>query len=247
MKIGSEMVGTLVAVLTCSGCANHHEDLLKFLKENEHLATATEYRVGIPDTLAISAPRVLEIDTEQQTVGVDGKISLRLLGPVRVVGLTPKEIAAKLEELLRPYYQDPKVQVVVTGYESKKYYVFGEVSGPGPRPYTGKDSLIDALSVAGPTFIAWRSQIQVIRPDPDPNKRVKVRVDLDEMIKTGDLRMNILLEPGDIVFVPPTPLGWVGKRVQEVLYPFMPVYEAYQFPSNVLDATDTYEDRDRDD
>jgi len=48
MKIGSKMVGTLVAVLTCSGCANHHEDLLTFLKEHEHLATCLLYTSPSP-------------------------------------------------------------------------------------------------------------------------------------------------------------------------------------------------------
>ncbi|MHC4090812.1 MAG: polysaccharide biosynthesis/export family protein [Planctomycetota bacterium] len=244
MMTGSKTWGVLVLVLLCSGCANHHEDLLKFLKEHEHLATATEYRVGIPDSIAISAPRVLEIDGEDQTVGVDGKISLRLLGPVRVVGMTPKEIGAKLQELLKPYYEDPKVQVVVAEHASKKYYVFGEVNSPGPQPYTGMDSLIDGLSAAGPTFIAWRSQIQVVRPNPDPSQRVRIRVDVDQMINTGDLRMNVLLEPGDIVFVPPTPLGWIGKRIQEVLQPFMPVLDAYQLPADVMYANDYYTDDD---
>ncbi|MCH7526129.1 MAG: hypothetical protein IID39_01710 [Planctomycetes bacterium] len=39
------------------------------------------------------------------------------------------------------------------------------------------------------------------------------------MIKTGDTRMNILLEPEDIVYVPPTPLAWLGLKIQELLFP----------------------------
>ncbi|HUU82353.1 MAG TPA: polysaccharide biosynthesis/export family protein [Phycisphaerae bacterium] len=243
MRYRAKLLGTVVLLLPCVGCANRHEDLLKFLKDHEHGVTATEYRVGIPDSIGISSPRILEIDNANQTVGVDGKISLRLLGPVRVVGLTPKEIAVKLQELLEPFYQDPKVHVEVTDYASKKYYVFGEVSGEGPYAYTGKDSVADALSQARPTFIAWRSEVRVIRPHPDPDEVVKLRVDLERMMRTGDMRMNVLLEPGDIVYVPPTPLGWLGQRVQEVLYPFMPVYQAYQFPANFLQAQDQYEDR----
>jgi polysaccharide export outer membrane protein len=239
--------GLLWLTVACPGCANQHADLLQFLKEHEHLATATEYRVGIPDELTVSAPRILEIDGVSQTVGVDGKVSFRLLGAVRVVGLTPREIAAKLEELLRPYYEDPKVQVQVSRYVSKKYYVFGEVARQGPFPYTGKDSVIDALSTANPTFIAWRSQVQVIRPSPDPSKQVRLRVDLDKMVQGGDLRMNVLLEPGDVVYVPPTPLGWVGNRFREILYPFLPAYHAYKTPADAMDATDEYQDDEGDD
>lgn len=233
----------LVGVVS-SGCSNEHADLLQFLKDHEHLANATEYRVGIPDRIAISAPRILEIDEEQQTVGVDGKISLRLLGAVRVAGMTPREIAAKLEELLRPFYQDPKVHVEVTRYASKKFYVFGDVNREGPFIFTGKNSIIDALSAAGPTFTAWRSRIQVIRPNPDPEKRVQIRVDLDAMVKNGDMRLNILLEPGDVVYVPPTPLGWLGHRVRELLYPLTPVLQAYVAPTLALQANDEYSGND---
>ena len=244
MRFRANVMRLSVFLLLCSGCANRHQDLLRFLEDHEHMVTATEYRVGIPDVIGISAPRVLEIDDTNQKVGVDGKLSLRLLGSVRVVGLTPKEIAAKLQELLRPYYEDPKVQVLVTEYASKKYYVFGEVNAEGPYPYTGKDSVIDALSQAGMNFIAWRSIVQVVRPAPDPDETARIQVDLDHMMRTGDLRMNVLLEPGDIVYVPPTPLGWIGKRVQEVLYPFMPILQAYSFPASMKFATDQYTDDD---
>ncbi len=248
MRLGSSMAGiAVVAVaLACTGCSNQHGDLLRFLKENEHSVTATEYRVGIPDAIGISAPRVLEIDGAGQTIGPDGKISLRLLGDVSVVDQTPREIGAKLEELLQPYYEDPKVQVVVTAYASKKYYVFGEVGMPGPQIYTGRDSVIDALALAKPTFVAWRSRVEVIRPAPDPEDRVKIMVDLDKMMQTGDMRMNVLLEPGDIVWVPPTPLGWIGHRIREVLHPFMPVVEAYRFPATLMDTQDEYENRSED-
>lgn len=244
MRICFNITGMLLVLVTGTGCANRHQDLMHFLKDHEHMVTATEYRVGIPDAIGISAPRILEIDNTNQRVGVDGKISLRMLGPVRVVGLTPKEIAAKLQELLKPYYEDPKIQVLVTEYASKKYYVFGEVGAEGPFPYTGKDSVIDALSSARMTFISWRSMVEVIRPAPNPDDAVKIRVNLDRMMRKGDLRMNILLEPGDIVYVPATPLGWVGKRVQELLYPFMPVLQAYSFPATVKFATDQYTEDD---
>ena len=244
MSFRSNITGMLLVLVTGSGCANRHQDLMRFLKDHEHMVTATEYRVGIPDAIGISAPRILEIDSTNQRVGVDGKISLRMLGPVRVVGLTPKEIAAKLQELLKPYYEDPKIQVLVTEYASKKYYVFGEVSNEGPFPYTGKDSVIDALSKAGMNFISWRSVVQVIRPAPDPDDAVKIRVNLNHMMRSGDMRMNVLLEPGDIVYVPPTPLGWIGKRVQELLYPFMPVLQAYTFPASMKFATDQYTEDD---
>ena len=166
------------------------------------------------------------------------------------------EIAAKLTTLLREYYEDPKVQVRVARYRSKKVYVFGQTGssdggGSGSVrgnataiPYTGKNSLLDTLATTGLNFIAWRSQVKVIRANPDKHKRHILIVDVDRMMQCGDTSMNVLLEPGDIVYVPPTPLGWVGLRIQELLFPFAPVFNAYTAPAAVLAANDEYRDDD---
>jgi polysaccharide export outer membrane protein len=238
------MVSVALLLVSGTGCANKHEDLMQFLKENEHSVTAAEYRVGVPDVLGINAPRAVEIDNTVQSVGPDGKLNLRLLGPVSVVGLTPKEIEVKLEQLLGPYYEDPVVHVEVVSFLSKKYYVFGEVSAEGPQPYTGKDSVIDALAKARPEFTAWRSIVQVMRPSANPGEINQITVDFDKMMRQGDMRLNVLLEPGDVVYVPPTVLGWLGNRVQEVLYPFLPAFQAYSTPASFIATTDVYNDRD---
>ena len=67
------------------GCAPSSTDMLHFLREHEHEVSAIEYRVGIPDAIGISSPRILEIDGEAQRIQPDGKINLRLLGEVKVV------------------------------------------------------------------------------------------------------------------------------------------------------------------
>lgn len=245
-----------VAVGTVTGCASNQHELHNWLLDHREHGASIDYRVGIPDELTLSAPRIPEIDGEVQTIQPDGKITLRLLGEVRVVGMTTREIDAKLTTLLQEYYEDPKVQVRVTQYRSKKIYVFGQTGrteGGGVRsakgnatsiPYTGKNSLIDTLATTGLNFIAWRSQVKVIRANPDKLRRHILTVDVDRMMQEGDTSMNVLLEPGDIVYVPPTPLGWVGLRVQEVLFPFAPVINAYTAPATVIDANDEYQNND---
>lgn len=220
--------------------------MLHFLREHEHEVSAIEYRVGIPDTIAISAPRIQEIDGEYQRIQPDGKINLRLLGEVKVVGMTAKEIAAKLEVLLSRYYVDPKVSVRVSSYQSKKYYVQGQVGNPGPKPYTGRDTLIDAITRSGADFLSWTSQVKVIRPAHGDTPVRTLHVDVDKMIRTGDWSRNILLEPDDVVYIPPTPLAWVGLRVRELLYPVQPVMQAYITPAQIKDANDEYHDDDDD-
>ena len=226
--------------LGSAGCAAKNADMLHFLREHEHQVSAIEYRVGIPDAVGISAPRILEIDGETQRIQPDGKLNLRLLGEVKIVGMTAKEIAAKLEVLLGRYYVDPKVSVRVLHYASKKYYVYGETVATGPRPYTGRDTLLDAVLTASVNFLAWTSRVTVIRPAHGDTPVRTLRVNVDKMIKTGDWSKNILLEPGDIVYIPPTPAAWIALRVREILYPVGPAVQAYATPAYVSALDQVY-------
>jgi protein involved in polysaccharide export with SLBB domain len=245
-------------LLLCAGCQSSHRDIVSFLKAYEHEVSAIEYRVGIPDVVAISAPQILEIDGIRQAVRPDGKIALRLLGPVKIVGLTEKEIAAKLTRLLEPYYEDPKVQVRVASYRSKVIYLAGVIgtgglgghgggggssSGEGwaSVPYTGRDTVLDLLAGRNISFLAWWSQVQVIRSSPFEKDRRRIVIDVDHMMRTGDTSRNVLLQPNDILYIPPTPLGWLGLRVQEILFPFQPIIQGYTFPARVRDLNDEYD------
>ena len=229
-------------ILSClSGCAPKNTDMLHFLRESEHNVSAIEYRVGIPDIIRISAPRILEIDGVDQRLQPDGKITLRLLGPVKVVDMTAKEIAAKFEQLLSRYYVAPKVSVKI-GFASKKYYVFTR-GGTTARAYTGRDTLFDTVSPFAGDFRVWTSRVKIIRPSHGETPVRTITVDVDNMVKNGDLSKNILLEPDDIVCIPPTPLAWFADRLRELIYPITPAVQAYQAPADVIYADDVY-DRD---
>ena len=149
---------------------------------------------------------------------------------------------AKLEKLLSRYYVEPKVEVQVASYESKKIYVFGQVNGQGPKRFTGRDTVMDVLADAQPTVLAWGARVRVIRPNANPEEIREITVNVDRMMEDGDLRGNFLLQAGDIVYVPPTPLGWVGLRIQEVLFPFSPLISGYAWPANVASAANVYDD-----
>ena len=225
------IASAIVITAVFGGCATNNVDMLHFLREHKNEVSATEYRIGIPDAISISAPRIVEIDGEVQRLQPDGKINLRLLGEVKVAGMTSKEIAAKLKVLLSRFYVDPKVFVRVTSYASKKYYVHGQVGRPGPRPYTGRDTLLDAVLVSGVGLPSWTSRAKVIRPAHGETPVRTIEVNIDQMLKTGDWSRNILLEPNDIVYIPPTPAAWIGHRVSELLFPVQPIVQAYVAPA----------------
>jgi len=234
------------SLVLATGCAPKYEDLKAFLQAHENDVAAADYRIEPPDIISIHSPTAPEIDNAVQRIRSDGKISLKLLGEVKVSGLTPREAAAKIEELLARYYVSPTVIVRVASYESKKVYAFGQVGGKGARPFTGRNTVLDVLSDAQPNFIAWNEQVKVIRPSAAPGERHTMTVDVNKMMQTGDLTSNFLLQEGDIVYVPPTPLGQLGLWINQLLFPFSPLLNAYEEPYRFKNSTEYYtEDWDR--
>jgi len=225
--------------LAGGGCSTSDQEVKAFLHEWETSVSATEYRVQPPDVLEISSSQAAEVDGESQTVNPTGKISLRLLGEVEVAGLTTTEINQKLESLLRKYYEDPKVNVRVSAHNSKRFYVFGQVARPGAFIYTGRDTLLHVLSESQPMFTAWKSQVKVIHPSHEDDKRQVMTVDVDRIMEEGRLDQNVLLQDGDIVYVPATPLAWVGLRLQEVLWPISPIMSAARTPADIATTGQT--------
>ena len=137
----------LMVLALCGGCKSEYlafinrDDSPTWMKAYENDVSCAVYRVDIPDAILIFAPSAPEIHNHSQALQPDGKITLELLGEVYVAGLTPQQIADKIELLISEYYDDVEVNVRVTAYNSKKYYLIGEI-GSGSRRYTGRDTIL---------------------------------------------------------------------------------------------------------
>jgi protein involved in polysaccharide export with SLBB domain len=229
------------------GCNGPRIDEMRyFLRAHENTVSGVEYRLAPPDAILISSAQAPEVDGEVQTIRSDGKVSLRLLGEVKVAGLTTQEAADKLESLLARYYFKPAVNIRVAAHRSKYVYVFGQVQGVGAQAYSGRDTLLHVLSRAQPNFIAWLEQVKVVRPSPNGDAR-EVVVDVKKLMRDGDTSRNILLQEGDIVYVPPTPLGWAGLRLREILFPVTPLARTITAPAGIKASADVYDDWNDDD
>jgi protein involved in polysaccharide export with SLBB domain len=145
------------------GCGGNVERLKAFLQEPRSPVSASEYRVLPPDVLQISSIHVPDINNFRTQVRPDGKINLPLLGELAVAGNTPQEIESVLKAMSREFYEEVDATVQVIEYHSQKIYVFGQVTRPGPLPWTGTDTVIDVLAQAQPTPMAWPERIVIVR------------------------------------------------------------------------------------
>ncbi len=226
----------LFCALTIGGCTKTYTDYSSFIAEPRPVVTATDYRMSPPDTIKIYSKRVREIHGHTESISPDGKLTLPLLGRVFVAGKTTEEVTAELGILAQEYYEDADVSVRVIRYSSKKIFVFGEVSYPGPYAYNGANSVLGTLSRAQPTRIADPSKIMVLRPNADGEMIRKMTVDLDKMVKEGDTLLDAVMEEGDIIYVPPTTLAAIGLGFQQLLLPFQPIANTIAGPGDIQNS-----------
>jgi len=192
-----------------------------FHNAGEHGVTAREYRIDPPDEIVIRAPKVPELDGQRRVVQTNGKVPVPLLGEVSVTGLTPDEAADRLSELASKYYVKPDIHIEVLA-NSKFYYIFGSGAlKTGRFPYTGRVTVISALAEAGFNPASWPEQVRISRPGRDGAADATVVVNFTKIWDYGDLKQNYLLEDGDIVLLPITPLAAWGFATSELLAPLL--------------------------
>lgn len=229
----------LSAALT--GCTTYN-DVEAFIPEDPRPRfSTTAYVIEPPDSIRIIAPSVPELHNTSHRLRPDGMITLQLVDEVLAAGKRPRDLARELmgEDMIGKYYEGAKIQIEVTNFASKTYYVAGETSGSRPWPYTGNTTVLDAALNAGIPFTAWPEWAVLIRPSEDPELVRRMTVDLKDMWEKGDLSRNAVLEEGDILFVPINPLAAVGRVIQNLLMPVDPLIRAVSTPARASASVST--------
>ena len=80
-------------------------------------------------------------------------------------------------------------------------YVIGEVKRPGPVKYTGDLTVLKAITQAGGvTPLAAAGRVDILRGSAE--KKERIRVDVDRIMRSPDGNPDIRLQPNDIISVP---------------------------------------------
>lgn len=221
--------------VTLTGCfSSNPKDIEAFTMPYMVDVSAKNYILSPPDEIEVHCSKVPEIDLQAQQIRPDGRISFEGIGELDAAGKTPAQLAVEIRKKVLDLYKEDlvgekQVDVRVIAYRSKRYYVFGEVATPGAQVYSGRDTVIGAIALAGsPTVLAWRERIQIIRPPKGKGGRPKIfEVNFDRMAAHGDMSGNVLLEEGDIIFVPPTVLAAAAMKIEEFIRPIARAFSGY--------------------
>ncbi len=230
----AKLAGGLLLVGALAGCPPTYHDYDAFLRTPRPIVGGKPYVIEPPDTIQLICPNAPELNNQTLTIRPDGYATLYLLGDVFVAGKTPTQLASELEEMLNKYYEDVTVQVQVTNFASKVYYMAGETAA-GRHPYTGRDTLLDAV-IGNVPRTAWPEYTVLLRPNEQGKLIRRMTVNIKDLYEKGDLKYNAVLEEGDIIYIPINPLAAIGVVVQNLLSPVSPVLSAYTTPGGAASA-----------
>ena len=171
-------------------------------EESAPAAVAPDYLIGPGDSLHVFVFQNEELST---TVPVrpDGKISTPLVEDMVAVGKTPSQLARDIEKSLAVYVKTPKVNIVVMQAMSifSQVKVIGQVLKPQALPFREGMTVLDAvLAVGGMSQFAAGNRAHVHRTEN--GKETEIKVKLDALINSGDMKQNFPLRPGDVLIVP---------------------------------------------
>jgi polysaccharide export outer membrane protein len=172
---------------------------------------ASEYRVGTDDLLDISVFEIEDLDSISR-VSAAGYISMPLLGPVQATGLTPQELAIKIEDSLRAnYVNEPHVTVFIQEYASQPVSIVGAVQSPAIYQIKGQKSLMEMMAMAGGLRVDAGSTIQVIRPARPLGQPIEgaslssspqtISISVEALFEKGQTNLNVPVYAGDTINV----------------------------------------------
>jgi protein involved in polysaccharide export with SLBB domain len=150
-----------------------------------------------------------EVDEAMKRVSSDGFLTLPLVGHVKVEGMSMRNLSDHLTELYAKYLRDPMVDVDFVldpdrgGSPWGHVTVLGRVKQPGrvSVPPTKDLTLSTAIQLAGGfDSSAKMTGIKITREKDGQTKQFEI--DLQSIGDEGKIDSDILLAPGDFIYVP---------------------------------------------
>jgi len=163
------------------------------------------YKIGIGDEIKISIYGNPQDSTKATELGeifghaVDenGEVNIPLLKYVKVADKTRKEVSLMLEDMYSKFIKAPHVMFDIVKYESKFYYVTGNVKNAGKHPIKVNTNLLEAITEIVPSDLSGSTEfIYMKRGD------IVVPINISDLA-TGKVDYSkYYLRDGDTFYVP---------------------------------------------
>ncbi|HAV79627.1 MAG TPA: polysaccharide export protein [Erythrobacter sp.] len=188
----------------CAGGGNTELPPATFVAMQE--GPGEEYVIGPLDQLTIHVWRNPELGAEKIQVRPDGRITIPLVKDMPAVGKTPSMLEEDIRLQLSQYIEDPLVSVIVNefaGTFSQQIRIVGATAQPASLPYRANMTVLDAMiAVGGLSEFAAGNRAKLIRFDKQLGRQREYALRLTDLLKRGDSKANVLLQPGDVIIIP---------------------------------------------
>ena len=166
---------------------------------------ADGYTLGPGDKLDIEI--LGETGSRAETfITPDSKLYFNLLPGLAVGGMTTAKLKQVLESQLAHYYKHPQVSVTLEDAVNQRIWVLGRLNNPGIQSLKRPTRVLDAISLAGGLFSAQSSgtteELADLSHSFISRKGQMLPVDFLKLLRDGDLKQNIYLQPNDFIYLP---------------------------------------------
>ena len=179
-----------------------------------HADVVASYRLGIGDAIHITVFQNPDLTLDTQ-VSSAGTISFPLIGTVKIGGRSVAGAEQVIANALRvgKFVRTPQVNIDVVAIRGSQFSVLGYVNRPGRFPLETMDTRVaDALAEAG--GIAVNGADSVIVTGARDGKPFRKVIDIGAMFRTSGSQADILVMPGDVLYVEREPLFYIYGEVQ---------------------------------
>ncbi|MGA2844989.1 MAG: polysaccharide biosynthesis/export family protein [Candidatus Acidiferrales bacterium] len=170
------------------------------------------YRLCASDAITLTFPLTPEFD---QTVNVqpDGFVSLAGAGDVHLEGLTTQESVLAVQAAYSKILHDPLLTIELKDFNKPYFIVGGQVSKPGKFDLRGYTTATEAVAMAGGfNDSAKHSQVLLFRR-VNNNWLAVQTLDLKHILQGHDVREDVEIQPGDMLFVPQNLISKIEKFI----------------------------------
>ena len=167
------------------------------------VAAPGEYVLGPGDEVRVTIAGPLDY-AGSQTVDRNGQISLPKVGTLNLVGVQVKDLEATVRKQVATVFTNVTVNASLGKLRGVTVYVVGQARQPGTYNLTSLSTLVNAVFASGgPAASGSMRQITLKRAG-----KTVATLDLYDFIAKGDKGRDALLQPGDVITIPPA-----GPRV----------------------------------
>ena len=197
-------IALIASLVACSASQPHLPAESKAWESSGPSVLIKSYKMSVGDQLQISVWKNPDLSLSEP-IRPDGKISIPLVGDVMAVGLTPEELAVKIETQLADYVKSPNVTVILTSLRGHEFLsrirVTGSVTRSMSMPYLQGMTVLDAILEAGSVDLyADANNTKLHRRTKEGAESYDIR--LKDIMEDGDMTTNVTLMPGDVITVP---------------------------------------------